>query len=87
MTAFGGLPSGSMNSGGWMSNASASRTNRLNSAPSQPPPRSIVAPANVAQPLDLLVRDLVGVPRQRLNELQQKPLGRRHVRFIEIALA
>src|SRR5688572_10142141 len=43
-------------------------------------------PAGLPQPLDLFVRDFVRVLGQRLDELQQKTLGRSHRRAIEVAV-
>ena len=45
-----------------------------------------VAPTGLAQSLDLLVRDAIGVPGQGLDELQQQPLLGREPGGLEIAL-
>ena len=45
-----------------------------------------IRPAGIAEPLHLLVGDAIGVLRQRLDELQQEPLGGGDRRAIEIAV-
>ncbi len=44
-----------------------------------------IGPAHVTQALDLLVRDAVGIPGQRLNEFQQQPVLGREVGCREVA--
>ena len=46
-----------------------------------------VAPSGLAQSLDLLVRDAIGMPRQRFDELQQQPVLRGEPGGVEIAIA
>ena len=46
-----------------------------------------VAPPSLAQSLDLLVRDPVGVPRQRFDEFQEQPVLRRKAGGVEIPIA
>jgi len=45
-----------------------------------------VAPADVAQPLDLFVRDAVGVPGQGLDEFQQPSSLGRQAGGVEISV-
>ena len=46
-----------------------------------------IGPAGLAQPLDLLVRDAVRVPGQRLDELEEQAVLARQVRRVEVPVA
>ena len=46
-----------------------------------------VAPAGVAQSLDLFVGDAIGVPGQGFDELQQQPVLGREPRGVEVSVA
>lgn len=46
-----------------------------------------VAPPRFAQPLDLLVRDAVGMPGERLDEFEEQALLRRYVGGVKVAVA
>jgi hypothetical protein len=46
-----------------------------------------VPPAGVAQSLDLLVGDAIGVPRQGFDELQQQPVLGRETGGVEVSVA
>ena len=46
-----------------------------------------IAPAGVAQPLDLLVGNAIGVPGQRFDELQQQPVLGREAGSVEVSVA
>ena len=46
-----------------------------------------VGPPRFAQPLDLLVRDAVGIPGERLDEFEEQALLRRYVGGVKVAVA
>src|SRR5216683_1816677 len=46
-----------------------------------------VGPADLAKPLDLLIRDAIGVPGERLDEFQQQSVFRRQVGGAEVPVA
>ena len=46
-----------------------------------------VGPADLTEPLDLLIGDAIGVPRQGLDEFQKQPMFRRQARGIQVPVA